>query len=65
MEYGRPSGRGEPAHVQSTGHSSARKAIGDGLLDANISNEHPPKDAVEAHRAIESETTLGASVLVP
>lgn len=41
------------------------KAIGDGILDANINNEYPLKDAVKAHQAIESGTTLGATVLLP
>ena len=41
------------------------KAIGDGILDANINYEYPLKDAVKAHEAIESGTTLGATVLIP
>ena len=41
------------------------KAIGDGILDANINYEYALKDAVKAHSAIESGTTLGASVLIP
>lgn len=41
------------------------RAIGDGILDANINNEYALKDAVKAHSAIESGTTLGASVLIP
>ena len=41
------------------------KAIGDGILDANINNEYELKDAVKAHEAIESGVTLGATVLVP
>jgi NADPH2:quinone reductase len=41
------------------------KAIGDGVLDANINYEYPLKDAVQAHRAIESGKTLGATVLIP
>ena len=41
------------------------KAIGDGILDANINYEFPLKDAVKAHKAIESGTTLGATVLIP
>ncbi len=41
------------------------QAIGDGILDANINYEYPLKDAVEAHRAIESGKTLGATVLIP
>ena len=41
------------------------KVIGDGILDANINYEYPLKDAVQAHRAIESGTTLGATVLIP
>lgn len=41
------------------------KAIGDGILDANINYEYPLKDAVQAHAAIESGTTLGATVLIP
>lgn len=41
------------------------KAIGDGVLDASINYEYPLKDAVRAHQAIESGTTLGASVLIP
>jgi NADPH:quinone reductase-like Zn-dependent oxidoreductase len=40
------------------------KAIGDGILDANISREFALKDAVQAHRAIESGTTIGATVLI-
>ena len=40
-------------------------AIGEGILDANINYEYPLEDAVEAHRAIESGTTLGATVLLP
>ncbi len=41
------------------------KAIGDGILDANISREYALKDAVQAHVAIESGSTLGAMVLIP
>lgn len=41
------------------------KAIGDGILDANINYEYPLCDAVAAHEAIESGTTLGATVLIP
>lgn len=41
------------------------KAIGDGILDANINREYPLKDAVKAHEALESGSTLGATVLVP
>ena len=41
------------------------KAIGDGILDANINYEYALEDAVNAHEAIESGTTLGATVLIP
>ena len=41
------------------------KAIGDGVLDANINYEYALKDAVKAHEAIESGMTLGAAVLIP
>lgn len=41
------------------------KAIGDGILDANINYEYPLRDAVKAHEAIESGITLGATVLIP
>ncbi|NQY60355.1 quinone oxidoreductase [Cognatishimia sp.] len=41
------------------------KAIGDGILDANINYEYALKDAVKAHEAIESGKTLGATVLIP
>ena len=41
------------------------KAIGNGTLDANINFEYPLRDAVKAHQAIESGTTLGATVLIP
>ncbi len=41
------------------------KAIGAGILDANINYEYPLKDAVKAHEAIESGKTLGATVLIP
>jgi NADPH2:quinone reductase len=41
------------------------KAIADGILDANISYEYALEDAVQAHRAIESGTTSGATVLIP
>ncbi|MDB3929430.1 quinone oxidoreductase [Paracoccaceae bacterium] len=41
------------------------KAIGDGLLEANINYEYALKDAVKAHEAIESGKTLGATVLIP
>ncbi len=41
------------------------KAIGDGTLNANINYEYPLKDAVQAHKAIESGTTRGATVLIP
>ena len=40
-------------------------AIGDGLLDANINYEYPLQDAVQAHAAIESGNTMGATVLIP
>jgi NADPH2:quinone reductase len=41
------------------------KAIGDGILESNINYEYALKDAVKAHKAIESGKTLGATVLVP
>ena len=41
------------------------KAIGDGILDANINYEYPLREAVQAHLAIESGTTTGATVLIP
>ena len=41
------------------------KAIGDGILDANINYEYALKDAVKAHEALESGKTLGATVLIP
>lgn len=41
------------------------KAIGDGILDANINYEYALRDAVQAHKAIESGKTLGATVLIP
>ncbi len=41
------------------------KAIGDGVVSANINYEYALKDAVKAHQAIESGTTLGATVLIP
>ena len=41
------------------------KAIDDGIIDANINYEYPLKDAVQAHKAIESGTTLGATLLIP
>ena len=41
------------------------KAIGDGILDANINYEYPLKDAAKAHEAVESGITLGATVLIP
>ena len=41
------------------------KAMDDGILDANINYEYPLKDAVKAHQALESGTTLGATVLIP
>ncbi|MEL6372786.1 MAG: quinone oxidoreductase [Pseudomonadota bacterium] len=40
------------------------KAIEAGILDANINYEYPLADAVKAHQAIESGTTLGATVLL-
>lgn len=40
-------------------------AIGDGILDANINYRYPLRDAVKAHEALESGTTLGATVLIP
>ena len=40
-------------------------AIRDGVLNANINYEYPLKEAVDAHKAIESGTTLGATVLLP
>ena len=41
------------------------KAIGDQVISANINYEYELKDAVQAHTAIESGKTLGASVLIP
>ena len=41
------------------------QAIGDGVISSNINYEYELKDAVQAHKAIESGTTLGASVLIP
>ncbi len=40
-------------------------AIRDGVLKANINYEYKLQDAVAAHQAIESGTTLGATVLLP
>ena len=41
------------------------KALGDQIISANINYEYELKDAVQAHTAIESGKTLGASVLIP
>ncbi len=41
------------------------QAIADGILDANINYEYALRDAVKAHKAIESGVTLGATVLIP
>jgi NADPH2:quinone reductase len=41
------------------------KAIGDGIISANIRHEFALKDAVKAHQAIESGKTTGAMVLIP
>ena len=41
------------------------KAIGDKIISANINYEYELKDAAQAHTAIESGKTLGASVLIP
>ena len=41
------------------------RAIDDGVIDANINYEYPLKDAVQAHKAIESGTTRGATLLIP
>ena len=41
------------------------KAIGEGVLGANINYEYALKDAVKAHEALESGRTLGATVLIP
>ena len=41
------------------------QAIKDGIIDANINYTYPLCDAVEAHKAIESGKTLGATVLIP
>ncbi len=40
------------------------KAIGDGVIRANINYEYALSDAVKAHEAIESGTTSGATVLI-
>lgn len=40
-------------------------AIRSGFVSAQINYEYPLKDAPQAHRAIESGTTTGATVLVP
>ncbi len=41
------------------------EAIADGILDASVNYDYSLEDAVEAHVAIESGATLGASLLVP
>ncbi|MEO1330799.1 MAG: quinone oxidoreductase [Pseudomonadota bacterium] len=41
------------------------QAIADGVIAPDITARIPLKDAVEAHRAIESGKTLGATVLIP
>lgn len=41
------------------------EAVADGTVRANVNHEYPLKDAVKTHRAIESGTTLGATVLIP
>ena len=40
-------------------------AISKGIIKANINYEFPLKDAVQAHKAIESGKTIGAAVLIP
>ena len=40
-------------------------AISKGIIKANINYEFPLKDAVRAHKAIESGKTIGAAVLIP
>ncbi len=40
-------------------------AIRSGFVSAHVNYEYPLKDAPQAHRAIESGTTTGATVLIP
>ncbi len=40
-------------------------AIGKGIISAKVVNQYPLKDAVAAHRAMESRATEGATVLIP
>ena len=40
-------------------------AISKGIIKANINYEFPLKEAVQAHKAIESGKTIGATVLIP
>jgi len=40
------------------------EVIGQGVIRADIGREYPLADAVEAHKAIESGTTTGASILI-
>ncbi len=41
------------------------RAIGEGILEANINQRFSLADAVAAHAAIESGRTSGATVLIP
>ena len=63
-----PMSAGSIVAKRSDVESTARdvfEAIRGGVLDANISYEYPLEDAVKAHEALESGTTLGATVLIP
>ena len=40
------------------------QAIGDGVISANVNYEYELKDAVQAHKAFESVTSLGAYVFI-
>ena len=37
----------------------------DGVLDANVQQEFALADAADAHRALESRKTVGATLLIP
>jgi len=41
------------------------RALSTGVLQVEISQEFPLRDAAEAHRALESRRTTGSTILIP
>jgi NADPH:quinone reductase-like Zn-dependent oxidoreductase len=55
---------GTPAELRSISDRLFR-ALSTGVLQVEIAQEFPLRDAADAHRALESRSTTGSTILIP